>query len=139
MPTSLRSWDQSLALTAGVSWQGSRLNLSALGGWHRGWPRTPLSFAEPPLTADVNPIVIGKRNSDRWGDFYSLDLRGAYVWPLRIRRFFHRSRSHQRDQSRNECCAVLEAGEGGTFGAEVDHWLPTIVNLGFSYRWRNRD
>lgn len=135
----LRSWDQSLALTAGVSWQGSRLNLSALGGWHRGWPRTPLSFAEPPLTADVNPIVIGKRNADRWGDFYSIDLRGAYIWPLRYGDFSIVLEVTNATDRVNECCSVLEAREGGTFGAEVDHWLPTIVNLGFSYRWRNRD
>ena len=64
-------------MTAGLAWQGSRSNVSALGGWHRGWPRTPLIFAEAPLTYVDNPIAIGERNSARWGDFYTLDLRGS--------------------------------------------------------------
>ncbi|HET7812185.1 MAG TPA: TonB-dependent receptor, partial [Steroidobacteraceae bacterium] len=38
----LRSWDQPLALSVGLAWQDSRLALSALAGWHRGWPRSPV-------------------------------------------------------------------------------------------------
>jgi outer membrane receptor protein involved in Fe transport len=133
----LRSWDQSLALTAGMSWQTSRLNLSALAGWHRGWPRTPLSFAEP-MQAGI-PIVVGERNSDRWRDFFTLDLRGSYVWPLPHGEFSMVLEVTNATNRSNECCAVLESAGGGAFTTDVDHWLPTIVNLGFSYRWRNRD
>src|SRR5262249_28634516 len=64
----LRSWDQSLALTLGASWQAARWNASVFGGWHRGWPRTPLT---------LEPLTLGERNSDRWRDFFTLDVRGS--------------------------------------------------------------
>ena len=133
----LRSWDQSLALTAGVAWQGPRFNVSAFGGWHRGWPRTQVTFAEPP-SMTVEPIVLGARNGDRWGDFYTLDLRGSYIWPRRTGDFSIVLEATNATNRENECCAVLQA-TGGGFGQDIDHWLPAIVNLGFSYRWRNRD
>jgi outer membrane receptor protein involved in Fe transport len=135
----LRSWDQSLALTAGLSWQRSGFNLSGLAGWHRGWPRTPLALAgTPPIPGD-SAIVLGDRNSARWGDFYTLDLRGSHAWPLRHGDFSLVLEITNATDRGNECCAVLEAAGDGTFRAGTDHWLPIIVNLGFSYRWRNRD
>jgi hypothetical protein len=126
----LRSWDQSLALTVGASWQASRWNVSGFGGWHRGWPRTPLM---------LDPLALGNRNSDRWGDFYTVDLRGSYVWPQKYGDFSLVLEVTNATHRSNECCAVLEAAPDGRFTSDVDHWLPTIVNLGFSYRWRSRD
>lgn len=126
----LRSWDQSLALSAGASWQASRWNASVFGGWHRGWPRTPLT---------LDPLALGERNSARWGDFYSLDLRGSYVWPQKYGDFSLVLEVTNATNRANECCAVLETAPNGAFRSEVDHWLPSIVNLGFSYRWRSRD
>ena len=128
----LRSWDQSLALTAGASWQRSRFNLSALGAWHRGWPRTPLSFAAAPLTNVDNPIAIGERNSARWGDFYTLDLRGSYAWPLRYGDFSIVLEVTNATNRGNECCAVLEAAGDGTFCVRcgplvADHREPRIL------------
>ena len=85
----LRSWDQSLALSAGASWQASRWNASVFGSWHRGWPRTP-------------------------ADTESIDARGTQLRPLgrlllagsarqlrvaaEIRRLFPGLRGHQCDQ-----------------------------------------
>lgn len=126
----VRSWDQSLALTLGASWQASRWNASVFGAWHRGWPRTPLL---------LDPLTLGDRNSDRWSDFYSLDLRGSYVWPQKYGDFSLVLEVTNATDRANACCAVLETTPDGTFRTEVDHWLPTIVNLGFSYRWRSRD
>ena len=38
----------------------------------------------------------------------------------------------------NECCGILEASEEtSALEVEVDQWLPTIFNIGFTYRWRN--
>jgi outer membrane receptor protein involved in Fe transport len=126
----LRSWDQSLALTLGASWQASRWNVSAFTGWHRGWPRTPFT---------LNPLTLGERNSDRWRDFYTVDLRGSYVWPQKYGDFSLVLEVTNATNRSNECCAVLETTPDGGFTSQVDHWLPTIVNLGFSYRWRSRD
>ena len=37
----------------------------------------------------------------------------------------------------NECCARLSATDDGSFlESDTGHWLPTIVNLGVTYRWR---
>jgi outer membrane receptor protein involved in Fe transport len=126
----LRSWDQSLAMSAGASWQASRWNASVFGGWHRGWPRTPLT---------LDPLALGERNSGRWGDYYSLDLRGSYVWPQKYGDFSLVFEVTNATNRSNDCCAVLETTANGAFRAEVDDWLPPIVNLGFSYRWRSRD
>jgi len=126
----VRSWDQSLALTLGASWQASRWNASMFGGWHRGWPRTPLT---------LDPLALGERNSDRWRDFFTFDLRGSYVWPQKYGDFSLVLEITNATSRSNPCCTVLETAPDGSFTTSTDHWLPTIVNLGFSYRWRSRD
>jgi outer membrane receptor protein involved in Fe transport len=123
----LRSWDQPLSINAGLAWKGSNAQLSVLGGWHRGWPRTPM---------EVSPLVLAPRNSGRWGDFYSLDLRGSWTWSfasgdVSVVLDVTNSTNHG-----NECCATLQRAPDAALTAEVDDWLPTLVNLGFTYRWR---
>jgi outer membrane receptor protein involved in Fe transport len=123
-----RSWDQSAALSAGVSWQGARLSLSALGGWHQGWPRTPFDSSAS--------LSLGRRNSTRWADFYTLDLRGAWNWRLGGGELTTTLELTNSTDRQNPCCAALEGWEpGGTLEVENDHWLPMIVNLGLVYRW----
>jgi outer membrane receptor protein involved in Fe transport len=124
----LRSWDQPLSVTAGLSWTHSRATISALGSWHRGWPRTRVS---------LDPLRLGTRNTDRWRDFYSLDLRGSWTWRLShgdLSVVLDVTNSTNRD---NDCCLILESGEElSSLEAQVDHWLPNLVNLGVQYRWR---
>jgi outer membrane receptor protein involved in Fe transport len=133
-PDVLRSWDQPLALTAGSRWQNSRLSLSALAGWHRGWPRNPFELTSPGGGVPGG-IVLGSRNSERWGDFYTLDLRASYSWPLTggdVALVLEVTNATNRG---NECCARLElTASGDQFQSDIDHWLPTIVNLGFTFR-----
>jgi outer membrane receptor protein involved in Fe transport len=125
----LRGWDQPLSLNAGLAWKGSRASISALAGWHRGWPRTPLQAA---------PLQVGLRNSGRWSDFYSLDLRGSWTWSFAsgdLSAVFDATNATNR---RNECCVVLEMEDTApALEAEVDNWLPAIINIGFTYRWRS--
>ena len=124
-----RSWDQPLSATAGVSWKNSRASLSALGGWHRGWPRTPLT---------TEPLQVGQRNSERWGDFYTLDLRGSWSWQLASGDFSLVLDITNATNRSNECCLILETSEEtAAIESEVDHWLPTIFNIGFTYRWQS--
>jgi TonB-dependent receptor-like protein len=134
----LRSWDQPLAVTAGIGWEKSRLSLSALGGWHRGWPRTPFEIVQPAGGA-AGAVLIGARNDERWRDFYTLDLRASYTWPLAYGDFTTILEVTNATNRDNLCCALLHASDDGFFVPETDHWLPTVVNLGFSYRWRSRD
>ena len=124
----LRSWDQSAAVSAGVSWEGPRLSLSALGGWHRGWPRTPF---------DSGSFTIGSRNSDLWADFYTLDLRGAWTWRMRGGELVTTLELTNATNRQNPCCMALEGFEpGGALRVARESWLPLIGNLGLVYRWR---
>jgi outer membrane receptor protein involved in Fe transport len=129
----LRSWDQPVALTAGAAWQNSRLAVSALASWHSGWPRNAFELTTP--AGAPGGLVLGPRNSERWGDFHTIDLRASYDWPLAggdLEVVFEVTNATNRG---NPCCARLEASASGDyFVSETDHWLPIIVNLGFSYR-----
>ena len=120
-----RSWDQPLSASLGLAWSGAQTTLSALVGWHRGWPRTPFSA-----------LTLGARNSARWNDFLSFDLSGRRAWTFRrgeLTAEFDLTNSTNR---RNECCIVLERPEMW-LESEVDYWLPTIITIGFTYRWKN--
>ncbi len=132
----LRSWDQPLAMTAGLAWRGPRLSLSGFAGWHRGWPRTPISIVAPE-GGSPGEVLLGDRNSERWGDFFSLDLRGSYAWPLANGDFSTVVEITNATNRRNECCTALSAADDGIFlESDTKHWLPVILNIGFSYRWR---
>ncbi len=132
-----RSWDQPLSLTAGLAWKGSRASVSALAGWHSGWPRTRLELA-PSGSAPGAMHMLGARNAERWSDYYTLDLRGSWTWTFDsgdLSMVLDLTNSTNR---RNECCLILEtAGDSAALGTEVDHWLPAIINIGFTYRWRS--
>jgi outer membrane receptor protein involved in Fe transport len=120
----LRSWDQPVSLSAGIAWKSTRASVSALAGWHRGWPRTPLAVA---------PLALGSRNTGRWQDYYSLDLRGSWTWPLGSGELTGVLDMTNATDRHNQCCAVLRADPG--FAADVGDWLPALINLGFTYRW----
>ncbi len=128
-----RSWDQPLALSAGLSWKGSHASASAVLGWHRGWPRTPVSLASGAGPA----LTLGARNEDRWGDYYALDLRGAWTWRLASGGLTAYAEVTNATNRRNDCCVGLErAGDGlSALQAETDQWLPLILNLGMAFRW----
>jgi outer membrane receptor protein involved in Fe transport len=131
-----RSWDQPLAMTTGLAWQGPRLSLSALAGWHRGWPRTSIDIIAP-ANGSAGDVLLGERNAGRWDDFFSLDLRGSYTWPLTSGDFSTVIEVTNATNRRNECCTALSTADDGVFlEADTKHWMPTILNIGFSYRWR---
>ena len=125
----LRSWDQPLSVTAGLAWKGSNSSISALLGWHSGWPRTPVEFS---------PLQVEARNSRRWGDFITLDLRGSWTWTYASGDLTAVLDLTNATNRRNECCLVLEMDEAApVLAPEVDNWLPAIINIGFTYRWRS--
>jgi outer membrane receptor protein involved in Fe transport len=125
----LRSWDQPLSVTAGLAWKGSNSSVSALAGWHAGWPRTPVEFS---------PLLIEARNSRRWSDFISLDLRGSWTWIYASGDLTAVVDVTNATNRRNPCCQDLEMDESGsTLTSEVENWLPAIINIGVTYRWRS--
>jgi hypothetical protein len=132
----VRSWDQPLALTAGLIWSRPRVDISVFTGWHQGWPRTPVG---PASTGATGSFVIDARNSARWPAFFTVDLRAAWRRPtvagewstfIDITNVTNRS---------NPCCTSLGASlNGGTVPqSEVSHWLPLVINLGVVFHWRS--
>jgi len=131
-----RSWDQSLAATAGITWKVSQLSLSALAGWHRGWPRTPYQLTMP-IGVAPGTIVLGDRNSRRWSNYYTFDLRGSWNWPMRRGELTTTLEITNSTDRANPCCASLEgAFAGQPLLVSTNNWLPLFANLGFVYRWR---
>ena len=134
----LRSWDQPLALTTGLSWQGTRASLSAIAGWHRGWPRTPFRWSDADAGLPQS-LQLGSRSSARWGDFFSLDMRGAWTWTLARGDLAAVLEITNSTNQQNECCAVFSLDPGDTMvEQEITHWLPFVFNLGVTWRWHNR-
>jgi hypothetical protein len=132
----LRSWDQSVSANAGITWRSSNLTISALGGWHRGWPRTPYELVAP---VDDLPgtLVLADRNGGRWSDYYTLDLRGSWAWRVRGGELTTTLELTNSTNRSNPCCATLEgAVPGQPLRIDTDSWLPLVVNLGFVYSWR---
>jgi len=124
----LRSWDQPVSLTAGLAWKGSNASISGLVGWHSGWPRTPFEYS---------PLQIDLRNSGRWDDYLTLDLRGSWIWTFESGDLTAVIDVTNATNHRNPCCVVLDVDENSALTSETNSWLPTIVNIGFTYRWRS--
>jgi outer membrane receptor protein involved in Fe transport len=132
----LRSWDQSVAATAGVTWKRSRFSVSALGGWHRGWPRTPFELTAP-IGESPGTLVLGERNSERWSDYYTFDLRGSWDWVVRGGELTATLELTNLTNRANPCCArVRSDSPGEPLSVRTDSWLPLVANLGLVYRWR---
>ena len=65
-----RSWDQRHAFNFTLGWSTDRWDVTLAGTYHTGWPTTPVGLVD-------GEVVIGERNSQRFDDFRSLDLRVA--------------------------------------------------------------
>ena len=98
-------------------------------GWHSGWPRTPF---------ELTPPGVLPRNSSRWSDYYTLDLRGSWTWQFAGGDLSAVVDVTNATNRPNECCTVLaNPGSPPGFQSNVDPWLPALVNIGFTYRWRS--
>ena len=129
-----RSWDQPRAASFGVGWSKQGWTTSAVLGWHRGWPRTDVSnsLLQPGM------LIIGRRNAKRWGDYFSADLsasRTAAFMGGELQTWVEVTNATDR---RNACCTHLLAPAPGSteIGQEANTWLPRMVNVGFTWRFR---
>ena len=105
-----RSWDQPVSVNAGLAWKGASASLSALASWHTGWPRTPFDF---------EPLQLYGRNSRKWSDYLTLDLRGSWTWVFDSGDLSAVVDLTNATNRRNECCADFEMDDASALRAEV--------------------
>ncbi len=122
-----RSWDQTHAVTAGLTWTSGPWDATLAGLWHTGWPTTLLQLDES------GGVVTGPRNGARLGDFASLDLRVNRRWQLprgELSAYFEVTNLLDR---RNPCCvqwSVESTPDGTRLTSKIEHWLPRIPSIG---------
>ncbi len=132
-----RSWDQRHAANFGVAWTQARTSASILVGWHSGWPRSPLTLV-PAAPASTAYLMLGPRNSARWGSYFSADLRVARSVPLKYGELTLWLDATNVSNRANECCVDLGPANSvtGMVVPETSHWLPRVIDAGFSWRLR---
>ncbi len=132
-----RSWDQPLALNAGVAWAGLRTEFSVMAGWHTGWPHTPVAATGETV---AGPVAIGPRNSERWNDYLTFDVRGSWTRPSLGGELTAFVEITNASNQRNPCCTVLQPATSGApvFQIEKAYWLPLVLNLGVTIHWRTK-
>jgi hypothetical protein len=133
----VRSWDQPHSANFGIAWSGDRSSISAVLGWHSGWPKTPLSVV-PGTGAAPAYLLVGLRNSSRWKSYFSADLRLSRSVPLSFGELSLWLDGTNLTGRSNQCCVELNAMNSveGVPGVENHVWLPRVVNVGFAVRVR---
>ena len=135
----LRSWDQPHALTSGLTWSKGPAAAEAMLGWHRGWPRTPFRFIPGTLSTPA-AIVFGARNSSRWGNFFTLDLRSSWTISFARSDFSLWAEATNTTNRHNPCCDRLLASDSALDPAiaQPDSWFPRAFDIGFTWRFHER-
>jgi outer membrane receptor protein involved in Fe transport len=133
----LRTWDQPQSANLGVAWTGARISVSALLGWHSGWPKTPVAVV-PAAGATPAYLLVGPRNSERWRDYFSGDLRLSTSVPLAFGELSFWLDGTNLTGRSNLCCVELYSMSSVGPGPAVDDqvWLPRVVNVGFTVKVR---
>lgn len=131
-----RSRDQKHAVNMGIGWASGPWSVIVTDSFHTGWPITKMRSGEA-ADGRFQPVQ-GGRNSERLGDYNSLDLRitRTYALPRGALDVFLGVTNLLSRQ--NECCveyAVTTAPDGSlVLAEEVDHWLPRVPSLGVLWR-----
>jgi hypothetical protein len=136
----LRSWDQPHALTSGLTWTEGMVGAETVVGWHRGWPRTPFAFIP---AADFAPpsVTLGGRNSSRWGNYFTVDVRSSLAVPLRHSDFSIWAELTNSTDRHNPCCdrfMPLQTAAVDPTIAQPNSWFPRTFDVGFTWRFSDR-
>jgi hypothetical protein len=133
-----RNWDQTNFVTAGVTWQNPRWDLSVAGTYHTGWPTTDIELV---ATDPIPLLASGPRNAKRLGSYYALDARLARKFQFEsaglLTVFVELSNALNRS---NDCCVEYDVEDEDADGAlELDvstqSYLPITPSLGFVWRF----
>jgi hypothetical protein len=131
-----RSWDQRHAISTGANWAHGRWDFTIAAGWHSGWPLTPLMTTTGTEPGDLGTASLGVRNSDRYADFFSLDLRATYTLPLRIGDLEFHAEVINLTNRKNPCCREVDVADGGSsYRIDEKGWLGIAPILGVDWRF----
>jgi hypothetical protein len=134
----LRSWDEPHALTSGLTWTEGPVGAEAVVGWHRGWPRTPFTFI-PATTLAPPSVMLGGRNSSRWGNYFTVDLRSSLSVPFARSDFSIWAELTNSTNRRNPCCDRFLAPEAAAASiTQPTSWFPRTFDIGFTWRFSDR-
>ena len=133
----VRNWDQPHSVNLGIAWTGARTSVSALLGWHSGWPKTPVTVV-PASGATPAYLLVGLRNSSRWRSYFSTDLRVSTSVPVSFGELSLWLDGTNLTGRSNPCCVELSSmgAAGGAPAVEDQVWLPRVVNVGFTIKVR---
>jgi outer membrane receptor protein involved in Fe transport len=119
-----RSWDQTHAVKAGLSWRWGAWDFSAAGEVHTGWPKSVLPAEE--------------LNTSQYSVFHTLDVRVSREFDVRrgdLTVFLEVSNLYDRE---NTCCTEYSVtpGPSGPLLVEKEaRWLPLLPSLGVIWRF----
>ena len=131
-----RSWDQTHSVGAGLTWTSGPWNATLAANYHTGWPTTPVSVVDAGTPQAT--IVVGRRNSIRYSDYSSVDVRLSRDFELPrgdLSVFAEVTNAFDR---RNPCCTDHSyAYPDGqlTLEREYRHWLPLVPSVGVLWRY----
>lgn len=136
----LRSWDQSHTLKAGLSWRWGVWDFSAAGEAHTGWPTTRL-LGETVIGPGGIPelqLSTTARNSERLSVYHTVDIRISRDFAVRrgdLTTFLEVTNLTNRA---NPCCTEYSLDETGAAPVLQQHtgnWLPLVPSLGVVWRF----
>jgi hypothetical protein len=130
-----RSWDQPHAVSLDMAWRHANFSTSLLLGWHSGWPRTPVSVVQG--TSGVPAYFdVGARNSARWEDYFTADLRVSQIVPIAYGELTLWVDAANVTDRTNDCCTGFSPEQPGIMPAtNTKTWLSRIINAGFAWRF----
>jgi outer membrane receptor protein involved in Fe transport len=131
----LRSWDQKHAFNADLTWKHGLTSATLVVGLHSGWPRTPVALVPAVGTAPAY-LEIGERNSSRWDDYFSADIRVARTVPLRSGDLLLWADATNVTNRDNQCCTLYGQvdGSGSLLPPTQGSWYPRVLNVGVEWR-----
>jgi len=131
-----RSWDQTHSVGAGLTWASGPWIATLAAAYHTGWPTTPVSVADAGTPQAA--IVVGRRNSIRYDDYSSVDLRVSRSFELRRGDLDVFAEVTNAFNQRNACCTDFSyAYPDGQLVLEREyrHWLPLVPSVGVLWKF----
>jgi outer membrane receptor protein involved in Fe transport len=131
-----RSWDQTHAVNAGLTWSSAPWQATLAATWHTGWPTTPVTVVD--AGSPAASVAVGRRNSIRYTDYGSLDLRVSREFTLSRGDLTVFAEVTNALNRHNPCCTDYSYDDvDGWLTLEGDerHWLPLVPSIGVLWRY----